>query len=240
MKKLFLALVALILFITGCGRMGSSAPQGGFDQNSAPSNPLVQTLNEIRIDKNTTTTIKLDISSGDQSVIATKILVELNQTDYSLTYDRDERVVLSGALDGSNIKTQLSTALEERLTPPCAPGETPPISQDLLQALTLLNDANELFVLNDTTVRGYEVIDGTDNTLTYVIDLYEGEVKRALPILAEQFKQIADVTGLSLKIKSSGTKTEILLELKVVFVGETIESTINCHVEHTKVVKVID
>ena len=89
-------------------------------------------------------------------------------------------------------------------------------------------------------MRGVEIIDGKDNTITYVIDLFESQVKAALPVFEAQFESVVDVTGLSFKIIESGTKTQIVLSVNVIFDGSTAQSTILLNVEHTRIVKVID
>ena len=89
-------------------------------------------------------------------------------------------------------------------------------------------------------MRGVEIIDGEDNTITYVIDLFESQVKAALPVFEAQFESVVDVTGLSFKIIESGTKTQIVLSVNVIFDGSTAQSTISLIVEHTRIVKVID
>jgi hypothetical protein len=246
MKKFVLILIALTLLFVGCGgKPASPGNQLGSNTNATPQGQFDSVISEICLERDTNTKIKLEVTGGGQTAQSFEIVAALGKTQFDLTYTANDTVSVNGVLEGVNVKEQITAALEEKLTPPQAPdqddtNQTLPQSAELKQALTLLKDGNALFVLNDTTVRGVEIIDGADNTITYVVDLYESQVKAALPILSEQFKNIVDVTGLSLTIKVSGSKTQIMLELNAIFNGDSSISLIKCYIEHTKIIKVID
>ena len=230
MKKLLFIFVAMTVLLVGCAKAGS-APVG----DSAHS-PLSTALSTVSFEKDSTTKIQLNITGGDNNLNqALSIVVNVGKTDYDLSFTADKTINVSESLTGVDIQKQIATDFENRLSPP--QGAEP---DDGAQALALLKNASDLFVLTEKTVRGVEIIDGEDNTITYVIDLFESQVKAALPVFEAQFESVVDVTGLSFKIIESGTKTQIVLSVNVIFDGSTAQSTISLIVEHTRIVKVID
>ena len=230
MKKLLFIFVAMTVLLVGCAKAGS-APVGDSGQS-----PLSTALSTVSFEKDSTTKIQLNITGGDNNLNqALSIVVNVGKTDYDLSFTADKTIRVSESLTGGDIQKQIATDFENRLSPP--QGAEP---DDGAQALALLKNASDLFVLNEKTVRGVEIIDGEDNTITYVIDLFESQVKAALPVFETQFESVVDVTGLSFKIIESGTKTQIVLSVNVIFDGSTAQSTISLIVEHTRIVKVID
>lgn len=240
MKKLLFIFVAMTVLLVGCAKAGS-APVGDSAQG-----PLSKALSTVSFEKDSTTKIQLNITGGDNNLNqALSIVVNVGKTDYDLSFTADKTINVSGSLTGGDIQKQIATDFENRLSPPqdAAPDDgviDQPAPDDGAQALALLKNASDLFVLNEKTVRGVEIIDGEDNTITYVIDLFESQVKAALPVFGAQFESVVDVTGLSFKIIESGTKTQIVLSVNVIFDGSTAQSTISLIVEHTRIVKVID
>lgn len=240
MKKLLFIFVAMTVLLVGC------AKQGGAPVGDSAQSPLSTALSTVSFEKDSTTKIQLNITGGDNNLNqALSIVVNVGKTDYDLSFTADKTINVSGDLTGGDIQKQLATDFENRLSPP--QGAEPddgaidqPAPDDGAQALALLKNASDLFVLNEKTVRGVEIIDGEDNTITYVIDLFESQVKAALPVFEAQFESVVDVTGLSFKIIESGTKTQIVLSVNVIFDGSTEQSTISLIVEHTRIVKVID
>lgn len=244
MKKLLFLLVAVVLIFVGC------APKASNGQNNALKGDAIATdgglnsaLKDISPTPDTTTKIQLNIAGGDNNQEKSVLLIlNVTKTDFSLNYTGERNLALNGGLTGASIQEQIKNAFSDALTPPQAPGDedySAP-SVDLEQGLTFLQDIDALFTLNTQTVRGVEIIDGTDNTITYLIDIYESQVKNALPILALEFEKIVDVTGLSLKVVVSGTKTQVFLNVTAIYQGQASPSTIALYIEHTKIVKVID
>lgn len=165
------------------------------------------------------------------------------------SFDAKFSGAVSGAVNGKVSSAGIMSDIRNMLTPPQAPeaGEGDDIipspsgngARDFCLEVAL-SEFSSLFNLNDQTVRQITAVDGKDNTVTYEVDVYEGQVKSALPILKEEFEKIVDVQYLRITLTAMGTKTEVSLKLKVLYRGESAPTEIFLFLTHTQTVKVID
>lgn len=235
MKKLLILLLGLCLALAGCG-----GPMGGAPDSQRPDG-FFSRLEQIEYADGTDTAIEFSVSDNGTRDFTFQCSV------WEGSFDAKFSGAVSGAVNGKVSSAGIMSDIRNMLTPPQAPeaGEGDHIipsgngARDFCLQVAL-SEFSSLFNLNDQTVRQITAVDGKDNTVTYEVDVYEGQVKSALPILKEEFEKIVDVQYLRLTLTAMGTKTEVSLKLKVLYRGESAPTEISLFLTHTQTVKVID
>ena len=237
MKKLLILLLGLCLALAGCG-----GPMGGAPDSQRPDG-FFSRLEQIEYADGTDTAIEFSVSDNGARDFTFQCSV------WEGSFDAKFSGAVSGAVNGKVSSAGIMSDIRNMLTPPQAPeaGEGDDIipspsgngARDFCLEVAL-SEFSSLFNLNDQTVRQITAVDGKDNTVTYEVDVYEGQVKSALPILKEEFEKIVDVQYLRLTLTAMGTKTEVSLKLKVLYRGESAPTEIFLFLTHTQTVKVID
>ncbi len=97
-----------------------------------------------------------------------------------------------------------------------------------------------LFNLNQQTVRDVDVSQGADNVTTYILDIYEGEVKNALPILDKEFNSLEDVKDLRLEISVGGARKAVNVKIIALYKSTNGDSTITLDISYDEIIKVIE
>lgn len=237
MKKLLILLLGLCLALAGCG-----GPMGGAPDSQRPDG-FFSRLEQIEYADGTDTAIDFSVSGHMEKGFTFQCSV------WEGSFDAKFSGAVSGAVNGKVSSAGIMSDIRNMLTPPQAPeaGEGDDIipspsgngARDFCLEVAL-SEFSSLFNLNDQTVRQITAVDGKDNTVTYEVDVYEGQVKSALPILKEEFEKIVDVQYLRITLTAMGTKTEVSLKLKVLYRGESAPTEIFLFLTHTQTVKVID
>ena len=237
MKKLLILLLGLCLALAGCG-----GPMGGAPDSQRPDG-FFSRLEQIEYADGTDTAIEFSVSDNGARDFTFQCSV------WEGSFDAKFSGAVSGAVNGKVSSAGIMSDIRNMLTPPQAPeaGEGDDIipspsgngARDFCLEVAL-SEFSSLFNLNDQTVRQITAVDGKDNTVTYEVDVYEGQVKSALPILKEEFEKIVDVQYLRITLTAMGTKTEVSLKLKVLYHGESAPTEIFLFLTHTQTVKVID
>ena len=237
MKKLLILLLGLCLALAGCG-----GPMGGAPDSQRPDG-FFSRLEQIEYADGTDTAIEFSVSDNGTRDFTFQCSV------WEGSFDAKFSGAVSGAVNGKVSSAGIMSDIRNMLTPPQAPeaGDGDDIipspsgngARDFCLEVAL-SEFSSLFNLNDQTVRQITAVDGKDNTVTYEVDVYEGQVKSALPILKEEFEKIVDVQYLRITLTAMGTKTEVSLKLKVLYRGESAPTEIFLFLTHTQTVKVID